>query len=145
MQNKLGRYLFPIGIVAFAAGISWWSSQAESRVSAHVMDEVTKLVPGFHKSPSIISGVVVDPVLEPLLAKSLQLVYENSITNDSKYSVVVTTGDNDEYGDGTATHVAVYKINKKAIAGLRVICLSNTDPLLIAGVFPSESEEVDTK
>jgi hypothetical protein len=109
------------------------------------MDEVTKLVPKFHKSPSIITEVVVDPILEPLVAKSLQLVYDNSITSDSDYSVVVTSGDNEDYGDGTATHVAVFKINKKPIAGLRVICLSNTDPVLIAGVFPGNTEDVNTK
>ncbi|MDP7006112.1 MAG: hypothetical protein QF718_07890 [Phycisphaerales bacterium] len=145
MLNKSRRYIFPIVIVALAAAVSWWSSRLDSRVSTHVMDEVTKLVPKFHKSPSIITEVVVDPILEPLVAKSLQLVYDNSITSDSDYSVVVTSGDNEDYGDGTATHVAVFKINKKPIAGLRVICLSNTDPVLIAGVFPGNTEDVNTK
>jgi hypothetical protein len=48
---------------------------------------------------------------------------------------VVTDGDDDEYGDGTATHVAVFHINEEKIAGLRIICNSDTGPLVIAGAW----------
>ena len=143
--NKARRYFVAVVIVVFAAGVAWWSSRTEARVSTHIKEEVSKLVPRFPSSPSIISSVVIDPVLEPLLATYLEFVYINSIDNNVGYDVVVTSGDNEEYGDGTATHIAVFQINKKSVAGLRIICSSDTDPLKIAGIFPSDWLEAEAK
>ena len=94
-----------------------------------------KLIPRFHLDPSTIHSLVVDPVLESLLATSLQLVYTESIEHNLEFVVVVRRGDDDVYGDGTATHVATIRVNKKPIAGLRIICSSDTGPLRIAGVW----------
>jgi hypothetical protein len=122
-------------ILIFAAGISWWSAKEESKVSIHVQQEVVRLVPLFQSDPSCLSSIVEYAVLEPTLANSLEMVYEKSIALGGGVAVVVTSGDNEEYGDGTATHVAVFKVNKEELASLRIICHSDTDPLLITGAW----------
>ncbi|MDG1137636.1 MAG: hypothetical protein P8N28_05170 [Phycisphaerales bacterium] len=122
-------------ILLFAAGISWWSAKEESKVSIHVQQEVVRLVPLFQLDPSCLSSIVENAVLEPTLANSLEMVYEKSIALGEGVAVVVTSGDNEEYGDGTATHVAVFKVNKEELASLRIICHSDTDPLLITGAW----------
>ena len=114
-MNNIRRYIGLILILAFAGGISWWSAERESSVSSHVQHEVVKLI--------------------PTLANSLSVVYLKSKEFGGDYAVIVTSGDNDKYGDGTATHVAVFQINEEEVAGLRIICNSDTGPLLIAGAW----------
>jgi hypothetical protein len=122
-------------ILAFAGSVSWWSSKEESSVSSHVQSEVIKLVPLFHVDPSFINDIIINPIIEPTLANSLSAVYSKSKEVGVDFAVVVTDGDDDEYGDGTATHVAVFHINEEKIAGLRIICNSDTGPLVIAGAW----------
>ena len=100
-----------------------------------MQQEVVRLVPLFQLDPSCLSSIVENAVLEPTLANSLEMVYEKSIALGEGVAVVVTSGDNEEYGDGTATHVAVFKVNKEELASLRIICHSDTDPLLITGAW----------
>lgn len=133
MSNKR-RYIPAIVTIFFASGIAWWSSHAASSVSKHVQNEVSKLVPRFHSDPATIRPLVLDPALEPSLASSLAQLYEKSIEHQG-FRVVVTRGDNKEFGDGTATHVAVFQIDETPVTGLRIICRKEGDPLLIAGVF----------
>ena len=93
-----------------------------------------KLVPQYQTNPSIIRALVVNPVLEPMLASSLSYIYEESVDNH-EVRVVVTRGDNKQFGDGTATHVAMFQVDNTPVAGLRIICKHDGDPLLIAGIF----------
>lgn len=132
------RYIFLGIILAVAGGLSWWSARSEARVTHHIQVEVSKLVPRFVSDPTSIQRFVVDPILEPILAATLQSVVIESKKLNQSFVVVVTDGDDDSFGDGTATHVAVLEVDHHPIAGLRIICTSETDPLLIAGVF-SES------
>ncbi len=133
--NNIRRYIGLILILAFAGGISWWSAERESSVSSHVQHEVVKLIPLFHVDPSFINNIIIDPIIKPTLANSLSVVYLKSKEFGGDYAVIVTSGDNDKYGDGTATHVAVFQINEEEVAGLRIICNSDTGPLLIAGAW----------
>ena len=134
------KYISTIIIVAMGAGIAWWSSHTSSSVASHVQEEVIKLVPRFQSDPSTIRSLLIDPILEPILASSLTYLYEESLRHHA-YNVVVTRGDNEEFGDGTATHVAMFQIDEKPVTGLRIICESDTDPLRIAGVFSGTARD----
>ena len=68
-----------------------------------------------------------------------------STQKNKKVVVVVTDGDSLTYGDGSATHVALLEVDHEPIAGLRIICVSETDPLIIAGVFPGSLEEANAQ
>ena len=125
----------------FAAAISWWSAKKDAGVVHHVQNEVTKLVPLFVSDPTSLNGFVVDPVLEPLLTSSLERLLTESAQQHQDIVVVVTDGDDESYGDGTATHVALLRVNDQPVAGLRIICSSETDSLLIAGVFTGFSSK----
>lgn len=122
-------------ILAFAGGISWWSGKQEASVSSHVQQEVIRLVPLFHSDPTVISDLVLSPILEPALADSLSAVYAQSKADGETFSVLVLEGDDKEYGDGSATHVVVFTVKKKTVASLRVICHSDSDRLTVAGAW----------
>lgn len=135
MQNNARKFIGPIVILLFAAGFSWWSASAESRVVIHIQEEVTKLVPLLQNNPEVLHTLVTNAVLTPALVHSLETVSLKSQKNGGVFNVLVTEGDNEEYGDGSATHVAVFQINNEQIASLRIICASDSDPLLITGVW----------
>ena len=134
VNNKRQGIFICITLVV-AAAIAWWSGHEESKVSTHVQEEVVKLVPLFHNNPNVAEDFVVDPILETTLVHSLEEVYSRALGFNGNYDVVVTRGDNELYGDGTATHVAVFQINQKPVAGLRIICSSTTESVLVAGVW----------
>lgn len=134
-MNNLRRYISLLLILVVASLVSWWSSKNEARVTKHIEEEVTRLVPRFISNPESLQSFVIDPALEPILASSLQNAVIESLLLNQKIVVIVTFGDDDEFGDGTATHVAMLEVDHKPIASLRIICKSESDPLLISGVF----------
>jgi hypothetical protein len=99
-----------------------------------VQQEVERLVPLFQQDPTVINAIVANTILYPTLADSLEQVWTQS-SEDVGFRVVVTRGDDEQHGDGTATHVALFQIDTETVAGLRIICLSDTDPLLITGAW----------
>ena len=133
-MNSTRNYIPSLIIVIVGASIAWWSSHTASSVSMHIQNEVTKLVPQYHVNPSVIQPLLVDPILEPVLASSLSYIYEETM-GSHEYRVVVTRGDNKEFGDGTATHVAMFQIDQTPVTSLRIICENDGDPLRIAGIF----------
>ena len=144
-MSNIRRYIFLIIILVLAGLISWWSARSEERVVHHIQEEVSKLVPRFISDPTSLQQFVVDPILEPILALSLQHVVLTSTQKNKKVVVVVTDGDSLTYGDGSATHVALLEVDHEPIAGLRIICVSETDSLIIAGVFPGSLEEANAQ
>ncbi len=133
-MNNTRKYIPSLIIIIVGASIAWWSSHTASSMSNHIQNEVAKLVPQYHKNPAVIRSMLVDPILEPMLASSLSYIYEKSMDNHP-FQVVVTRGDNKEFGDGTATHVAMFQVDHTPVTGLRIICKNDGDPLRIAGIF----------
>ena len=144
-MSNIRRYIFLLLILAFASFISWWSARSESRVVHHIQEEVNKLVPRFVVDPTSLQQLLVDPIIEPTLALSLRHVVLTSNQKNKEIIVVVTDGDNLVYGDGSATHVALLEVDHQPIAGLRIICDSETDSLVIAGVFPGSIQKANTQ
>ncbi len=144
-KNNTRRFLSVLVVLVFAATISWWSAKKDSRVVNHIQNEMVKLVPRFASNPTSLHGFVVDPVLEPILSTTLQNVVRESSFQNRGIEIIVTSGDNKAYGDGTATHVALLNINDRPIVGLRIIFTPETDRLQIAGVFPGLSRETKSQ
>ena len=135
MQNNIRKYASTIFILIVAAGFAWWSGRVESRVANHVQEEVVQLVPLFQNDPTIINDIVTNSIIQPTLADSLKAVFLRSAEQGECFEVIVTKGDDTVYGDGSATHVAVFQVNTETVAGLRIICFTDTDPLLITGAW----------
>ena len=135
MQNKIRNFIVPVVVLLVAAGFSWWSARAESKVVAHIQEEVTKLIPLLQNNPAVLDTLVTNSVLAPALVHSLKEVSLQSSKSGGTFDVHVIQGDNNEHGDGRATHVAVFQINNEQIAGLRIICANESDSLLITGVW----------
>ena len=133
-MNNTRNYIPSLIIIIVGASIAWWSSHTASSMSKHIQNEVSKLVPQYHANPAVIRPLLVDPILEPMLASSLSYIYEET-KSDHEYRVVVTRGDNKEFGDGTATHVAMFQVDQTPVTSLRIICENDGDPLRIAGIF----------
>ena len=92
-------------------------------------------MPLLQNNPEVFDTLVTNAVLAPTLVHSLETVSLRSLKHGGVFDVLVTEGDNEEYGDGSATHVAVFRINNEQVAGLRIICATDSDPLLITGVW----------
>ncbi len=133
-MNNTRKYIPALIIIVVGASVAWWSSHSASRITKHIQTEVAKLVPQYHVNPAAVLPLLADPVLEPMLASSLSYLYNESIDNHT-YRVVVTRGDDKEFGDGTATHVAVFQLDNTPVTGLRIICENDGDPLRIAGIY----------
>ena len=131
--------MFTAITLTIACLIAWWASYTESRVSNHVRYEVAKLVPRAHANPAIVEEVVVNPILKQPLQLSLEYVYHKSIETDKEFQVIVTSGDDEVYGDGQATHVASIEVNHQPIAKYRIICDSVHAKVLIAGIIQEGS------
>jgi hypothetical protein len=134
-MSKYRRWIGVVLVLVFAGGVSWWSGKKEANISTHVRQEVTRLIPLFHSDPTVISDIVLSPILEPTLANSLLAAHEQLGKHGETFSILVLDGDNKEYGDGSATHVVIFTANEKEIAGLRIICHSETDRLMVAGAW----------
>lgn len=132
------RLIWIFVVLLFAGSVSWWSSKNEAGVVHHIQEEVLLLVPRFAENPNSLQDIVVDPLLQQILASTLQAAMNKARVQDSAIVVIVTSGDSALYGDGTATHVALLEVDHQIIGGLRVVCLGKEEPLRIAGVFSGE-------
>jgi len=133
--NRKFQWVTPVIILLVAAGISWWSAKKESALEQHVRNEVIELIPLVRKNPTVIERMVVDPVLWSPVEKSLSEISINWSGNSKDLVVTVTTGDDPNYGDGTATHVAMVDVGNQTTVGLRILCGGANEPLYIAGVW----------
>jgi hypothetical protein len=138
--SKAKRFIWICVVLLFAGSVSWWSSKNEAGVAHHIQEEVLQLVPRFAENPNVIEAVVIDPLLQSILATTLQRALWQADAQGVSIVVVVSDGDSDFYGDGTATHVASLEVGQQVIGGLRVVCVGEEDPLRITGVF-SGSEQ----
>jgi hypothetical protein len=132
--NKI-RWVLPAIILLAGATISWWSARTASAVEQHIRNEVIELIPLVHENPNIIEQVVINPVLCTPISTSLAAVSLEWTSNKNGFSVTVTTGDDPNYGDGSATHVALVGVGGRPVLGLRILCNGATDPMFIAGVW----------
>ncbi|MBT5136232.1 MAG: hypothetical protein HOM36_01615 [Phycisphaerae bacterium] len=139
-MSKAKRFIWICVVLLFAGSISWWSSKNESGVAYHIQEEVLRLVPRFAENPNIIEAVVVDPLLQSILATTLQKALRRADAQGLSIVVVVSDGDSDFYGDGTATHVASLEVGQQVIGGLRIVCMGKEEPLRIAGVFTGSEQ-----
>jgi hypothetical protein len=133
--SKTRRLIWVAVVLLFAGAVSWWSAKNESGVTQHIQKEVSLLVPNYVKNPKSLQGVVVDPLLEPALATTIQRVFDYSVAQQQSVVVVVTEGDSLLYGDGSATHTALLEVDQQVVGGLRIVCFSEFEPVLVAGVF----------
>ena len=125
----------PIVIVIAATTMSWWSAKTESAVEQHVRDEVLELIPLIRNNPEIVNRMVVDPVLSGPVGKTLSEVSLVWSGNKKDLIVTVTTGDDPNYGDGTATHIAIVDVGEYDTVSLRILCDGKNSPMYIAGIW----------
>jgi len=88
-----------------------------------------------------------EPLLPPGLGGSLRMLRSDLLGHDEQAVVDVRPGDNDRYGDGTATHTAVIMVEGRGRLGLRIVHEDNGRTLLekvrVIGYFvPEEEPEV---
>ena len=135
MLSHFRKWVFTAITLIIACVVAWWASYTEARVSNHVRHEVTKLVPRAHANPAIVEEFIVNPILKQPLQLSLEYVYHNTLETDAEFQVIVTSGDDEVFGDGLATHVALIEVNHQPIAKYRVICDSENAQVRIAGII----------
>jgi hypothetical protein len=115
--------------------MAWWSARVSSAVEQHVRDEVLQLIPQVQSNPEIVSEFVVNPVLLEPVSKTFSDISRAWSGDKKDLRVTVSTGDDPNYGDGTATHVAIVGIGEHTRFGLRILCDSKDSPMFIAGVW----------
>ncbi len=125
----------PIVIVIAAAAMSWWSAKTAGAVELHVRNEVIELIPLIRNNPEIVDKMVVNPILSEPVSKTLSEMSSGWSGDKKDLLVTVTTGDDPNYGDGTATHVAIVDVGNRNPVGLRILCDGKNAPMFIMGVW----------
>ena len=134
-MNQKVQWVMPVLILVVAAGVSWWSAKQEGATEQHVRSEVIQLIPIVRNNPSVIERMVVNEALYLPVEKSLLAISSIWSGNRSDLHVTVTVGDDPNYGDGTATHVALVDVGSLPTVGLRILCSGADKPMYIAGVW----------
>jgi len=129
------RWTLPIIIVVAASAMSWWSSKTASATVQHVRNEVIELIPMIRNNPKVVDTLVIDPVLFTIVSKTLSEASLGWSGNKEDLTVVVTVGDDPDFGDGSATHVAIIDVGKHQTIGLRILCDDKDSPVYIAGIW----------
>ncbi|MDP7008065.1 MAG: hypothetical protein QGI78_00675 [Phycisphaerales bacterium] len=125
----------PVVVLLVAGFLSWWSAKTASGVEQHVRNEVFELIPLVQNNPTVVNKMVIDPVLRDLVEQSFSTLSTVWSGNKGDLHVTVTTGDDPQYGDGSATHVAVVAVKKQPVVGIRIVCDGKDEPMYIAGVW----------
>ena len=134
-MNRKIQWVMPAVILVAAAGVSWWSAKQKGAVEQHVRNEVVQLIPLVRNNPAVIERMVIDQALCSSVEKSLSAISSVWSGNRKDLLITVTTGDDPNYGDGTATHVALVGVDNLPTVGLRILCSGAGEPMFIAGVW----------
>jgi len=134
-MNRKIQWVMPVVILVAASGVSWWSAKQKSAVEQHVRNEVIQLIPLVRNNPAVIGRMVINQALCSPVENSLSAISSVWSGNRKDLLVTVTTGDDPNYGDGTATHVALVDVGNLPTVGLRIVCGGADEPVFIAGVW----------
>ncbi len=134
-SGRRRRLIMPLVILAVAAGLAVWGTMQKG----HRVDEVRHLVQrliddvaaGRDPSPGLGDT---DPAILRLVIATLEAHPPEAV------EAVVRTGDVAAFGDGSATHHAVIRIDGVDRLGLRLVSPGDRQELLIVGYWVPQGE-----
>ena len=128
------RIIMPIAIVLAAVVIAVWGWQADSQRVNDVEDYVFLICEDVANGRDPESRLRrTNPVLAKSIVDLLKVICLELPADLTGLEVTVHSGDSSAYGDGTATHIAMIRINGKEKLGLRIVKQSISGDMEIIG------------
>ncbi len=135
-SNRRRRFAVPLIILAAAAAFAIWGTQRESERSADIHEFVHALCQDIanQRDPAVRLGRL-DPFTAKQMVDFLRLALNDLPPSLDGLVINVRSGDNPEFGNGSATHTAMIRIRDRDTLGLRIVHQDQGGDLGIVGIW----------
>lgn len=132
--SRRRRILMPLLILLAALVVMYWGSQRSGRMIGEIQRYVQQLA-----DDAAAGRIILDRLNNPnaLVAGQTAAAMKEAWAPAMIVSreVVVTAGDNPQFGDGTATHNVMLRVNGRDVLGLRIHHNEEGKPIEILGYW----------
>lgn len=130
------RVVVPLIILAAAAAVAVWGTRNESRRTDDVRQYVLAICQDIanQRDPTSRLGRL-DPIVARPMVDSLRVALSELPPSLEGLEIHVRSGDDPEFGDGSATHTAMIRVRDRDTLGLRIIHQDQGGDLGIVGIW----------
>ena len=135
-SNRRRRLAVPLIILAAAAAFAIWGTQRESERTADIHEFVHAICQDIanQRDPAVRLGGL-DPFVAKQMVDFLRLALNDLGPSLDGLVINVRSGDNPEFGNGSATHSAMIRIKDRDTLGLRIVHQDQGGDLGIVGIW----------
>lgn len=130
------RLALPLIILAAAAAFAVWGTQRESERTADIHEFVHAVCQDIasQRDPAARLGRL-DPFVAKQMVDFLRVALNDLAPSLDGLVVDVRSGDDPEFGDGSATHTAMIRVRDRDTLGLRIVHQDQGGDLGIVGIW----------
>ena len=130
------RVVVPLIILAAAAAVAVWGTRNESRRTDDVRQYVLAICQDIanRRDPTSRLGRL-DPFVAKPMVDFLRVALNKLPPGLEGLEIHVRSGDDPEFGDGSATHTAMIRVKDRDILGLRIVHQDQGGDLGIVGIW----------
>ncbi len=126
----------PLIILAAAAAVAVWGARTESRRTDDVRQYVLAICQDIanRRDPTSRLGRL-DPIVAKPMVDFLRVALSELPPGLEGLEIHVRSGDDPEFGDGSATHTAMIRVKDRDTLGLRIVHQDQGGDLGIVGIW----------
>ncbi len=130
------RVVVPLIILAAAAAVAVWGARNESRRTDDVRQYVLAICQDIanRRDPTSRLGRL-DPIVAKPMVDFLRVALSELPPGLEGLEIHVRSGDDSEFGDGSATHTAMIRVRDRDTLGLRIVHQDQGGDLGIVGIW----------
>lgn len=130
------RLALPLIILAAAAAFAVWGTQRESERTADIHEFVHAVCQDIanQRDPAARLGRF-DPLIAKQMVDFLRVALNDLAPSLDGLVIDVRSGDDPEFGDGSATHTAMIRVRDRDTLGLRIVHQDQGGDLGIVGIW----------
>ena len=130
------RIVVPLIILAAAAAVAVWGTRNESRRTNDVRQYVQAICQDIanRRDPTSRLGRL-DPIVAKPMVDFLRVALSELPPGLEGLEIHVRSGDDPEFGDGSATHTAMIRVRDRDTLGLRIVHQDQGGDLGIVGIW----------
>ncbi len=130
------RVVVPLIILAAAAAVAVWGTRNESRRTDDVRQYVLALCQDIanRRDPTPRLGRL-DPIVAKPMVDFLRVALSELPPGLEGLEIHVRSGDDPEFGDGSATHTAMIRVKDRDTLGLRIVHQDQGGEVGIVGIW----------
>lgn len=130
------RLAVPLIILAAAAAFAVWGTQRESERTADIHEFVHAVCQDIanQRDPAARLGRL-DPLIAKQMVDFLRVALNDLAPSLDGLVIDVRSGDDPQFGDGSATHTAMIRVRDRDTLGLRIVHQDQGGDLGIVGIW----------